>query len=158
MESPHLFQLSQSPVVKKRRKVQEKFTKKDAVEIMDKIGEYAETAQYLLESMGDRTFSDLDGKDLEEFKRKEKALRTRLGKLDKAMKDRKFQYKLSKDPSLLEVTFCKKEEFSFLENLQPYANSEDSDSSQPNSAEVLPAVEPESQSNVVASDPPFRKS
>ena len=57
---------------------------------MDKIGEYAETAQYLLESMGNRTFSDLDGKDLEEFKRKEKALRTRLGKLDKAMKDRKF--------------------------------------------------------------------
>ena len=52
VESPHLFQLSQSPVVKKRRKVQEKFTKKDAVEIMDKIGEYAETAQYLLESMG----------------------------------------------------------------------------------------------------------
>ena len=57
----------------------------------------------------------------------------------------------------MEVTFCKKEEFSFLENLQPYANSEDSDSSQPNSAEVLPTVEPESQSNVVASDPPFRK-
>ena len=67
--------------------------------------------------MADRTFSDLSREDLSILLKKEDNLRVKLNKLDKEVKTKKFCYKIKKNPNLLDVTFCKKEDYSFLDTL-----------------------------------------
>ena len=117
------FPDSQSPVPKKIRLHKDKFSIQDAVQVMKEAGTHAEAAEALLSSLADRTFSNVSGEDLDELNRKQSALVTKLWKLNKQMKERKFQHKISKDPSILDATFAAKEDFSFLERLKPQYES-----------------------------------
>jgi len=117
------FPDSQSPVPKKIRLHKEKLTIQDAVQAMKEAGTHAEAAEALLSSLADRTFSNVSGDDLDDLNRKQSALVTKLWKLNKQMKERKFQHKISKDPSILDATFAAKEDFSFFERLKPQYES-----------------------------------
>jgi hypothetical protein len=117
------FEASQSPVPKKIRLHKEKYTIQEAMQVMKKLGNHAEAAEALLESLANRTFTNVTGDDLDELNRKQSALQTRLWKLNKKMKDRKFQHQVSKDPTILNATFAAKEDFSFLNRLKPHDES-----------------------------------
>ena len=117
-------QFSLSPIPKKPRLTQDKFSKKDALDILEEAGSHAAAALCLLESMADRTFSDLSREYLSILLKKEDNLRVKLNKLDKEVKTKKFRYKIKKNPNLLDVTFCKKEDYSFLDTL-PIKNYEE---------------------------------
>ena len=104
--------------------MQDKFSKKDALDMLEEAGSHAAAALCLLESMADRTFSDLSREDLSILLKKEDNLRVKLNKLDREVKTKKFRYKIKKNPNLLDVTFCKKADYSFLDSL-PIKNDED---------------------------------
>ena len=87
-------QFSLSPIPKKPRLMQDKSSKKDAVDILGEAGSHATAALCLLESMADRTFSDLSREDLSILLKKEDNLRVKLNKLDKEVKTKKFPYKI----------------------------------------------------------------
>ena len=85
--------------------MKEKFSIKEAFSLLKELGNHSAASEKLLEALADRTFSDVSGEDLEEVNRRQASLLTRLWRLNQNMKDRKFQHKISKDPSLLDATF-----------------------------------------------------
>ena len=122
-----------------RLEVKEKFSIKEAFSLLKELGNHAAASEKLLEALADRKFSGVSGEDLEEVNRRQAALVTRLWRLNQKMKDRKFQHKISKDPSLLDATFCAKEEFLFIDRLQHYNNQSESEESSQGSLLVPPA-------------------
>ena len=76
-------QFSLSPIPKKPRLTQDKFSKKDALDILEEAGSHAAAALCLLESMADRTFSDLSREDLSILLKKEDNIQVKINKLDK---------------------------------------------------------------------------
>ena len=73
---------------------------------------------------GRQDILQFEQRDLSILLKKEDNLRVKLNKLDKEVKTKKFRYKIKKNPNLLDVTFCKKEDYSFLDTL-PTENDED---------------------------------
>ena len=129
-----------SPVFKKiRLEVKEKFSIKEAFSLLKELGNHAAASEKLLEALADRKFSGVSGEDIQEVNRRQAALVTRLWRLNQKMKDRKLQHKISKNPSLLDATFCAKEEFSFIDRLQHYNNQSESEESSQGSLLVPPA-------------------
>ena len=87
----------------------------------------------LAELLAERTFSNISGQELEDIAREQDNLRRKLDRLSTEVSTRKFRHqktkvisknivhlliKKFKDPNILDVTFCKKDDYSVLENLE----------------------------------------
>ena len=117
----------------KKKACHKKFTKQEALDLMSGATNHADAAQNILELLAERTFSNISGQDLEDIARAQDNLRRKLDRLSTEVSTRKFRHqktkvisknivhlliKKFKDPNILDVTFCKKDDYSVLENFE----------------------------------------
>ena len=76
----------------KKKVCQDKFSKQEALNMVETVSNHAEAAQRILELLADRTFTDVSGDDLAELGRKQNAVRLKLDRLCKEVNTRKFRH------------------------------------------------------------------
>ena len=76
-----------------RKKIcHEKFSKQEALDLMESAADHAEAAQQMLELLAGRTFANVSGEDLFDMEKVQDKLRRKLDRLTKEVKIRKFKH------------------------------------------------------------------
>ena len=119
----------------KKKICHEKFSKQEALDLMESAADHAEAAQQMLELLAGRTFANVSGEDLFDMEKVQDKLRRKLDRLTKEVKTRKFKHHKLKDPEILEVTFCRKDEYSFLDNLEKVDEMSTPEQAEPSQAQ-----------------------
>jgi hypothetical protein len=109
------FDVLKSPARKKFCK--EKITKQEALDAVEQAASYAEAVSNILKQLADQTLSNVSEDDMAALELKQGVLKVRLTRLINDVKTRKFRHQQSNNPEILEATFCKREDFSFLDHI-----------------------------------------